>query len=52
MTKQEELITKFEEIMKEYRGDEEAIHSKMSDAMLEYIDSARITELFNAYADW
>ena len=52
MTKLEKLIKRFEEIREQYKDDEEVIHGKMDDAMLEYINSLRITELFNADAKW
>jgi len=52
MTKLEKLIKRFEEIREQYKGDEEVIHGKMDDALLQYIDSDRITELFNADTKW
>ena len=51
MTKQD-LIERFEEIRADPDGDEERVHGQMDDAMLEYINDPKVTELFEADVKW
>lgn len=47
-----QLLVKLIKIREEHRGDEEVIHGKMDDALLEYINHSEVTRIFNLDAKW
>ena len=50
--KLEELKEKMIEINKTYKWDEETCHVRLDDLLLEYINDAKVTELFHAVDKW
>ena len=52
MITDEKLIKVLNAIREKYNGDKEAIHSKMDDALLEYIGNEEVNRLFNLDAKW
>ena len=51
MTKKE-LLKTLKDINEKYKGDEEAIHGEMDNALLEYINDPKITEEFDKEDKW
>ena len=50
--KKKQLIKRLKEISADYEGDPEEIHVRMDDALIEYIDDAEVTDLYNSEVMW